>query len=201
MEVNRRKDKYIDRAIAVLKQDGLRLSLDEIAAKMGVAKKTLYNHFSSKDELIKESIRAISLDFREALSGLDDPDRPSIESLRESFARVGELFMVVSPVFFSDLMRGNPSQAMLEHLVGSDFFQRKILSNLRQGIAEGVFREDLDVEFVSTYMSYSIFGFYINGIVHGNAPVTSSYFEEVLEYHLRAITTAKGRQVVDSSHE
>lgn len=201
MSANNRKDKYIDRAIVVLKQDGLRLSLDEIATKMGVTKKTLYNHFASKEELLKECIRSISSNFQEALSQLDDPNHSSIENMRRSLSSVNNLFMVLNPVFFSDIMRGNPNQAMLEHVMGSGFVRQKIERNLRRGIEDGIFREDLDVEFVSNYMSYSIFGFYINGIVNNNPLISKSYFDDTLEYHLRAITSEKGKQLINNGHE
>lgn len=201
MNANNRKDKYIDKAIVVLKQEGLRLSLDEIATKMGVTKKTLYNHFSSKEELLKECIRSISSDFQEALSGLDDPNHSSIENLRRCFSRVNNLFIVLNPIFFSDLMRGNPNQAMLEHVVGSGFFRQKIEANLRKGIENGLFRDDLDVEFVGNYLAYSVFGYYINGIVNNNPLISKSYFDDILGYHLRAIVSEKGKQFINNSHE
>lgn len=50
MNTNSRKDKYVAKAISILKQEGFRLSLDEMATKMGITKKTLYNNFSSKEE-------------------------------------------------------------------------------------------------------------------------------------------------------
>ena len=59
-----RKKQYIGKAIEILKQEGFRLSLDEMATKMGITKKTLYNNFSSKDELLKECVQAISEDFK-----------------------------------------------------------------------------------------------------------------------------------------
>ncbi|MBR8770024.1 TetR/AcrR family transcriptional regulator [Porphyromonas levii] len=200
MNVSNRKDKYIDKAIIVLKRDGLRLSLDEIATKIGVTKKTLYNHFSSKEELLKECIRSISSDFRYALSKLDDPHHSPIENMRCTFFSVTNLFMVVNPVFFSDLMRDNPNQAMLEHVVGSGFFKQKIEANLSKGIEDGIYREDLDIEFVGSYMSYSIFGFYINGIVNSNPLIPKTYFEDILEYHLRAITSDKGKKIIDNNY-
>jgi len=53
MALTSRKKDYINKAISVFKQAGLRLSLEEVAGKMGITKKTIYNHFSSKDELLK----------------------------------------------------------------------------------------------------------------------------------------------------
>ena len=196
MSTNNRKNNYINKAISVLKQDGLRLSLEEIAGKMGITKKTVYNHFSSKDELLKECIQSISSDFREAMSGLDDRNHSAIENMRNVFSRIDHLFMVLSPVFFYDLMRLNPNQAMSEHLVGSGLLQQKMEANLRQGISDGIYREDLDLGFIGRYMSYSIFGFYINNLINSHPFISRSYFEDIVEYNLRALVSEKGKQLL-----
>ncbi len=196
MSTNNRKNNYINKAISVLKQDGLRLSLEEIAGKMGITKKTVYNHFSSKDELLKECIQSLSTDFREAMSGLDDRNHSAIENMRNVFSRIDHLFMVLSPVFFYDLMRLNPNQAMSEHLVGSGLFQQKMEANLRQGINDGIYREDLDLGFIGRYMSYSIFGFYINNLINNHPFISRSYFEDIVEYNLRALVSEKGKQLL-----
>lgn len=196
MSINIRKKNYTSKAIAIFKQDGLRLSLEEVAGKMGMTKKTLYNHFSSKDELLKECIRYISYDFQEALSVLDSKEYPAIQNLRKSFMQINSLFTELSPMFFYDLMRLNPNQATSEHLIGSGLFKQKMEANLKLGIESGIYRSDLDVEFISHYLSYSIFGYYINTIINNNPLITKNYFGDIVEYNLRAIVSEKGKNLL-----
>lgn len=196
MTLTKKKKDYINRAISVFRQDGLRLSLEEVAVKMGITKKTIYNHFTSKDELLKECILSISSDMREAMSGLDDPAYSAVENMRRAFSRVNDFFIVLSPIFFYDIMRLNPNQAMSEHIVGWDLFQQKMEMNLKQGVKEGVYKKNLDVEFLSRYMAYSAFGFYINGLINHNPYIKRSYFADIAEYNLHAIVTEKGKQLL-----
>ncbi|HOF20724.1 MAG TPA: TetR/AcrR family transcriptional regulator [Bacteroidales bacterium] len=196
MNSGQRKKNYIIKAISVFKQDGLRLSLEEVAGKMGITKKTLYNHFSSKDELLRECILSISSDMQQAVRGLDDPDHPAIENLRYSFLNLNLFFTELSPVFFYDIMRLNPNQATREHFTGSELFRKKLEANLRQGIKEGVYRKNLDVEFISRYISYSVFGFYINSVINNNPHIPKSYFKDTAEYNLGAIVSEKGKQLL-----
>ncbi len=191
-----RKKYYIDKAIIVLQQDGLRLSLEEVAGKMGITKKTLYNHFDSKEELLKQCILSISRDFQDAVSVLDDRNDNAINNLRNGFERIDELFNVLSPVFFYDLMRLNPNQAMTEHLLGSGYFHEKVGANLRQGIKEGVYLADIDIDFICHYLAYSVIGFYIHSTIHNEPSLSKSYFEDIIEYHLRAITSEKGKELL-----
>lgn len=196
MSADKRKNKYIEKAISVLKQDGLRISLDEIAEKMGITKKTLYNNFSSKDELLKECIQSISEDFRETINDLDNTDNSAIENVRNGFRLLNRFFTVLSPVFFYDLMRLNPNQASSEHMIGSDFFKQKMEANLKQGIEDGIYRNDLEIENISRYMAYSIFGFYINSLINNNPYISKNYFEDIVEYNLRAIVSEKGKELL-----
>lgn len=189
-----KKEYYTERALVVFRQDGLRLSLEEVAGKMGISKKTLYNHFASKEELQKECIRSISSNLREALGGLDDRNRSAIENLRTGFLRVNRFFTELSPVFFYDMMRLNPNQALLEHLAGSGLFQQKMEANLRQGIAQGLYRAELDAEVMGRYIIHSVFGFYINSLVNHHLFLPKSYFADMVEYNLRALVSEKGKQ-------
>lgn len=192
MNTNSRKDNYVAKAISILKQEGFRLSLDEMATKMGITKKTLYNNFSSKEELLKECVHAISGDFQRVLSILDDEEVSAIESLTKCFAQLDELFVTLNPVFFSDLMRSNPDQAMLEHVIGSNYFDEKMTANLQRGVRTGLYRADLDIPFVCEYMSYSIFGFYIQAVIRNKPLPSGNYFASILQYHLRAIVSTQG---------
>ncbi|MDD2287089.1 MAG: TetR/AcrR family transcriptional regulator [Paludibacter sp.] len=194
MKVNKFKRKYTGKAISVFKQYGLRLSLEEVASKMGITKKTLYNHFASKDELLKDCIQSISVDFQEAISGLDDRTNSAIENLRIGFVRITDYFTELSPVFFFDIMHLDPNQAMSEHLIGSKLFQHKIEANLKQGIDEGFYRGDLDTDFISRQLAYSIFGFYINNIINNNIMLSQSYFNDIIEFNLRALVSEKGME-------
>lgn len=182
-----RKKQYIGKAIEILKQEGFRLSLDEMATKMGITKKTLYNNFSSKDELLKECVQAISEDFKTTLKDLDNPDISAKESVIRCFNQLDNLFTELNPIFFSDLMQSNPNQAMLGHIMGSNLFREKMANNLQQGIQEGVYRPDIDISFVCEYMAYSIFGFYIHSVTSSRLPYSEEYFANIIKYYLRAL--------------
>ena len=67
--------RILDAAYGLFWRQGfLRVGMDDIAARAGVTKRTLYQHFSSKDDLIKSAL-ASSSEF--ALSRLRQFKRPS----------------------------------------------------------------------------------------------------------------------------
>ncbi|MCK9988549.1 MAG: TetR/AcrR family transcriptional regulator, mexJK operon transcriptional repressor [Azoarcus sp.] len=75
----------LEAAIQAFAEDGYRISVDDIARRAGVAKQTLYHHFSGKDELFAEAIKRMA---DEVLVSLDLRDG----DLRQLLLRFAEVF-------------------------------------------------------------------------------------------------------------
>lgn len=80
---NRRR--VIEAARRAFMEEGYRASMESIATRAGVAKQTLYNHFSCKQELFGEAARLFSEAITVALEG-------GTENLRETLLRFGATF-------------------------------------------------------------------------------------------------------------
>lgn len=66
-------------------KEGYRASVDGIAARAGVAKQTLYNHFPSKDELFSETATLASAAIAVTLDGQTDDVRASLIRFATAF--------------------------------------------------------------------------------------------------------------------
>ena len=70
-----RRDHLVDTALQLFYQDGFRATgIDKVLKESGVAKKTLYNHFASKDDLI--------------VAALDKRDEDFMAKMRTTIARL-----------------------------------------------------------------------------------------------------------------
>jgi AcrR family transcriptional regulator len=101
-----RRDHLVDTATELFSKNGFRATgIDTVLEESGVAKKTLYNHFRSKDELIIAALQKHSADFL-------DQARAGIERLSPQqsgdprMARVLAFFDVVGEVVNSDDFSG-----------------------------------------------------------------------------------------------
>lgn len=79
------RHRIIEAALEAFREEGYRASVERIAAKAGVARQTLYNHFPSKDDLFVEIASRGSASVLVSLDG-DEQD------VRESLLRFGASF-------------------------------------------------------------------------------------------------------------
>ena len=133
------------------------LNMDDISRKLGISKKTLYRFVKSKEDLITKLF-----DFEE-IKGI----RLSNEIGNQNVNAIEKLFKV-SLMVFEEMKRFNPMimfelRKYYEQLF-NEFHNRKLAQislamqvNLKQGIEEGLYRADVNIEaVVALFINYLI---------------------------------------------
>jgi len=168
------------------------LNMDDISRKLGISKKTLYRFVKSKEDLITKLF-----DFEE-IKGI----RLSNEIGNQNVNAIEKLFKV-SLMVFEEMKRFNPMimfelRKYYEQLF-NEFHNRKLAQislamqvNLKQGIEEGLYRADVNIEaVVALFINYLI-------EIHNTdmcKTVNLSFddlFKVMFENHIRAISTPAG---------
>ena len=120
-----------------------RISIEEIAADLGISKKTIYKHFANKDDLLSHVIRRMMNEAQEGLRRIVESDRNSIEKLAEVVAFLGQLIGRLGKPFQIDLQRHAPRLwtrvEEFRRLRITETFSRLV----DQGITEGYVRPDI----------------------------------------------------------
>ena len=124
------------------------LLMDELAAELGMSKKTLYVHFPSKDALVGELLRGFIDDVRTSADALfADASLSFTVKLQRFSETMVQRFLRMNPHIFRDLQRSAPhiyrqSEELRHKNIPLIFGQL-----IRQGQAAGMVRADLDPDF------------------------------------------------------
>lgn len=151
-----RRDELLVLAAAMFAERGLRATtVRDIADSAGILSGSLYHHFKSKEQMVEEVLRTF-------LDWLFDRYREIVETETDPLARVEGLFMTsfeaiehrhAQVVIYQDeakRLSGLPQFAFVEE---RNREQRTMwVDVLKQGIAEGRFRPDLDVDLVYRFI-------------------------------------------------
>lgn len=143
-------DKILEEAKVLFLQYGLKtVSMDDIARNVGVSKKTIYQHYKDKNEIISKVVishfTAQKRSVEEATSDVDN----CIEELFEMSKCMKMQTQSVNPAVIYDLERFYP-KAFQEFVKYKDeFILTHFRKSLDRGIKEGFFRKDIDIEIIS----------------------------------------------------
>lgn len=124
--------------------------MDDVARHLSMSKKTLYQHFKDKDELVYLATKAY-LDHE--CQEYDEVEKNSINSI-EALVGINKCmrkdFREINPSLLFDLQKYHP-KAWKEFLCFKDGkIKLQIIETLRKGIDEGFFREDINPEVIAT---------------------------------------------------
>jgi AcrR family transcriptional regulator len=124
------------------------LTMDELAAELGMSKKTLYVHFPTKDALVETILAEFVGQVRTSADALfSDPDLSFIRKLQQFSENMVKRLARVNPHVFRDLQRTAPHlyrriEELRHHNIPLIFGRL-----LRQGQAAGIVRAEVDPDF------------------------------------------------------
>ncbi len=120
--------------------------MDDVAAKLGMSKKTIYQHFSDKDELVRTFIRnklgAQKLLIDRMIADADN----AIDEIFRAIDLVKSLFLNINPTLFYDLQKYHPDAWDIFRQFRDEYMYQCIENNLRAGMAAGLYRKEIDVD-------------------------------------------------------
>ena len=169
------------------------VTMDDIAGELGISKKTLYQYFKDKEDLVGQVVNDCFLNnpnFRLAGNeGMNAIDR--VLNIRQHMIR---MFNLVQNNLEYDLLKSYPK--LYKKMIS--FKRKKIyednLSVMEQGKKEGLFREDIDSDFIArlTVGRFLLTFNSDNGIFSDEEVRGVCLFDQVIDYHLHGICTEKG---------
>jgi AcrR family transcriptional regulator len=138
-------------------QYGLKsVSMDDIANKMGISKKTIYQYYADKEALVAEVVKQITSENQFQCDKDIINSENAIHEIILAMEQMSKLFETMNPSILFDLHKYYPQAFKFFLAHKNDYVYGKIKQNINRGINEGVYRDDLNIEIVSRYRVESI---------------------------------------------
>jgi len=140
------QERILDTAFGLFRQYGTRsITMDDIATRMGISKKTLYAHFVDKDDMVVHAISRFLEVLQEEERVIRERAANAIEELFESMNMMDEKLRNMNPVIMLDLQKFHAKAFLVFQEYRNNSLRTIIRANLERGIAEGLYRKDLEV--------------------------------------------------------
>jgi TetR/AcrR family transcriptional regulator, cholesterol catabolism regulator len=192
------KDRYVVKVYELFRKKGLQLTMDEIAFELKLTKKTLYNNFSSKEELMRTVMQFVIEDIEFKINLALSQGKNAIEALYHTSGMMNKTLEQIGPLLLNDSSKYLPDLKVLDHTNRLSFYSRIIMENLERGISEGLYREDINKELATLFFTSAMAKIYSwNGsYIYLKDPYL--FHSELVRYHLEAIVNDEGRKILRS---
>lgn len=193
------KNKIIKASYDVIMKYGVRsISMDDIAHRCGISKKTLYQVVDNKKHLIEELIMKHTEMERENIIEITSNSSTALEAMIMLGRHIVKFFRSMSPTLVFDLRKYYPSlwNKVEEEHIG--FVFETIKNNLIKGKEEGYYAASLNPEIIARIYMESSLSLANNDQFSLDHYDKSSLMEALVMYHLRGIVSDKGRQILST---
>jgi AcrR family transcriptional regulator len=176
-----------------------KVTMDEIAANLGMSKKTLYKFFPSKEELIRETMYQMRCGVEEYVDALcNDTEMDFVEKIKRLMSLIGNQSSKLQGPLLEDLHKNIPKIWNEINEFRKENIRKRFVQLLNAGVEQGIFRKDIDQQLIVLIYSNSIQGL-INPEVISQIPFSANQiFESVIKVILNGIFTEEGRTKYNS---
>lgn len=190
------KERIRKEAHALMMQYGIRsVSMDDIAGKLGISKKTIYQYFEDKDELVMSMIEDTIANNRTMCDCSFSQSKDPIHEIFITLDHISEIFKTMNPSVLYDLQKYHPKafQKLQKHK--NEELYEIIKRNLENGINQGLYRENLKVDLLSRFRVASMFVPFSPEFYNGLNYTLYEGQEEILYNFLFGLVTSKGYEL------
>jgi TetR/AcrR family transcriptional regulator, cholesterol catabolism regulator len=192
------KQRIIEEAAEMFRTYGIRsVTMDMLASQMGISKRTIYEVFSDKDELLQGVLQWMTVRQKEMMTRIFSESENVIEAIFKMIAVMTDHYQKMSPAFQMDMRRLHGDIIKKMDKENSIPYISNNSEILKRGIDEGVFRNDINIELTNKCMQEVAKMANDKSVFPEDAYTNNDILRNFYLNYLRGISTQKGLNLID----
>lgn len=193
------KEKIRDTALQLFLERGFKsITMDDIANEIGMSKKTIYSEYSNKTSLVEDCVMHKFCDLSNGIDLIIAMEKNAIEELYEIKKYVMSHLNDEKSSPQYQLMKYYPKIHKNLKLLQFDKMHKCILLNVERGLEQGLFRDNINPEFVARIYFTGLNSIKDQNMFPLNQFPIGKLMDSFLEYHIRGIITPKGKTILNN---
>lgn len=179
-------------------QFGIRsVSMDDIASEMGISKKTIYQSFKDKNELVESILsNIISHNVQHCSSCLKDSD-DAVQEAVLNLDFVIEIFKSMNANVLYDMKKYHPKAYALFQKHKNEFILNMTVKNLERGVREGLFRSEINIPIIARLRVEAIASMFEPDIRNSVQQSMLEIQKEIMMHFLFGVVNSKGLKLLN----
>jgi AcrR family transcriptional regulator len=193
------QDRILNKARELMFQTGVKhVTMDDLANQLGISKKTIYQYFKDKDALVSA---IVEFELANHATICNQSMQLADNAVHEIFLLmtvIQEMFNRMNPLALFEIEKYYPMAFEKIKNHKDDFIFSMISANLEKGIAEGLYRKDVDVTILSKYrLETSLIPFNIH-VFHPSKFDMLKVNLQIIEHFVYGVATLEGHKLMDN---
>lgn len=196
--MNTETDNIIQRIYCLYQKYGIKsITMDDVARELGISKKTIYEHFTDKNDLVNKVYEYEHKFKNQQFDNLFTKGENAIQGLFLVIHFMDEMLKEHNYVVDYDLKKYYPEVFEKKRKRMIEGVYEKIYNNLIRGIKEKLYRSDMDPELIARLHVSRIVSVITSDIFTVEEFTNNNNRRELMIYHIRGIATEKGIKVLE----
>lgn len=144
------QERILETALRMFRTIGIKnVTMFDIARECGISKKTVYEHFTDKAELIQAGIRTLLGTLREEMTNDRNEATDAIDEVIRTTANIQARARTMNPVMLYEVQKYHPEIAKEIEQFRRDAVLQHIRGNLQRGMEEGLFNSHFNIDIIA----------------------------------------------------
>lgn len=196
------KERIMVKAEELFMQYGIRsVSMDDIANSLGMSKKTLYQYYADKDELVDAVVESHIQDIEGDCLDCRKDARDAVHEIFIMMERIMDEFNNMNPMLLYDMEKFHfkAYQRFREHK--NKFLAQVIRENIEWGIKEELYRPEINIDIMCRYRLESMMiPFNVSVFPPGKYNLASTS-EQIIEHFVYGLASIKGHKLIQKYND
>lgn len=196
MEVNT-KERIREKANELFMRYGIRsVSMDDIAAQLGMSKKTIYQYYTDKNDLVDSVVDDEVQGMQTDCNNCSQQAKDAVDEIFITVDRIVEQFRNMNPMVVYDLEKFHVRsyQRFMEHK--NKFLLQIIKRNLEWGIEEGLYRPEINVDVLAKFRLESMMIAFNIDLYPPSKYNLAEVTTAIIEHYVFGVASMKGYKLI-----
>jgi hypothetical protein len=172
------------------------VTMDDIAAQLGISKKTIYRIYKDKNALIEDVIECKVCANQESCTHTKIVSENAVHEGILMLDYIVEMLKSMNSGFLFDLKKYHPKAFTVFLRHKEEFMFKSVYEHLKRGIEEGLFREELNIPVIARMRVESVIMMFNPDVQESVACTVPEIQKETIIHYLYGVVNAKGYKLL-----
>ena len=200
--MEQKEQEFIAKALGVFMRYGIKsVTMADMARHLAMSKKTIYNYVNDKDDLVRKSLIFQCTMESEHIAGICARELNAIDEMFEISRFVSGMLSGLHPSIHYDLEKYHGETFRKVKSLHEKNIYKVMTANLRKGIKEGLYREDLNADVITKIYMKKVDVVFDSEVFPPNEISFEEVYKIMFRYHILGVASPKGIEYTKQKYD